>query len=163
VISTLNQSPLSYGVLWSCFGIFWVPFCNSLLCLCFALEEVSVPFGCLDLDSKEFTEGFSLALEFEVGSDFGVSALGAAVLVERLHFSLPVMLECGAPIYPPESKSVLRYHRRLKATTAQMDTSLFDEVVTALSASTMPFLGTSSQALCGTVVQSSPKLGGGTG
>jgi hypothetical protein len=48
---------------------------------------------------------------------------------ERLRFSLPVMSECGAPIYPSKSKSVLRYHRRSKAKIAQMDTSLFEEAV----------------------------------
>jgi hypothetical protein len=42
-----------------------------------------------------------------------------------------------------------------------MDASLFDEAVTALNAPTMLFLGASSQALGGTMVQSSPKLGGG--
>jgi len=50
-------------------------------------------------------------------------------LGERLRFSLPVMSKSGARIYPFESKSVLRYHRRLKAKTAQMDTSLFEEAV----------------------------------
>jgi hypothetical protein len=97
----------------------------------------------------------------EVGSDFGVSSLGAAALGERLRFSLSVMSESGAPIYPSESKSVMRYHRRLKAKTAQMDTSLFDEAVTALSVSTTSFLGASSQAVGGTVVQFSSKPGGG--
>jgi hypothetical protein len=134
---------------------------------------VSVPFGrslgagqnvgvAVKVDSV--SEGFSLALDFsEVGLDsFGVSSFGAAVLGERLCFSLLVMSECGAPIYSSESKSVLRYHRRSKVGRGvQMDASLFDEAVIALSAPTTPSLGASSQALGGTVVQSSLKPGGG--
>jgi hypothetical protein len=117
---------------------------------------VSVPFGCSNLDSKGFSEGFSPALNFsEVGLDsFGASSLRAATLGERLCFSLLEMSECGAPIYPSESKLVLRYHQRSKVgRIAQMDASLFDEAVTALSAPTTPSLG-------GTVVQSLPKPGG---
>jgi len=101
------------------------------------------------------SEWFSLALNFfEVASDsFSVSSLGAAVLGERLHFSLPIM---------SESKSVLRYHRRSKGGRgAQMDASLFNEVVMAINALTTPSLGVSSKALGGIVVQSSPKPGGG--
>jgi hypothetical protein len=116
-------------------------------------SKVSVPFGCSNLDSKGFSEGFSLAPEFSVVvSDFGVSSLVATVLGEMILFSLPIMSESGAPIYPFESKSVMRYHRRSKAKTAQMDTSLFDEAVLALSAPVTLFLGASSQALGGTVV-----------
>jgi hypothetical protein len=69
---------------------------------------------------------------------------GAAALGERVRFFLSVMSESGAPIYPSESKSVLRYHRRSKAKSTKMDCSLFDEGVTTLSASTTPFLGASS-------------------
>jgi len=117
-------------------------------------SNVSAPFGCSVLDSKGFFEGFSPAPEFsEVGSDFSVSSLGATALGDRLCFSLSVMSESGAPIYPLESKSVLRYHRRSKAKTTKMDT--------ALSAPVTPFLGASSQALGGTVVKSPPKLGVG--
>jgi len=72
-------------------------------------------------------------------------SLGAAVLGERLCLSLPIMAESGAPIYPSESKSVLRYHRKSKVgRNAQMDASLFDEAVTALSAPTTPLSGASS-------------------
>jgi hypothetical protein len=72
------------------------------------------------------------------------------------------MAENGAPIYPFESKSVLRYHRKSKVgRNAQMDASLFDEAVTALSAPRTPLSGVSSQVLGGTVGQSSPKPGGG--
>jgi hypothetical protein len=104
------------------------------------LEKVSVPFGCSDLDSK----GFSPALDLsEVGSNsFNASAFRAVALGERLSFSLSVM---STPIYSFESKSVPRYHRRLKVGKgAQMDASLFDEVVTALNAPTTPSLGASS-------------------
>jgi len=87
--------------------------------------------------------------------------LEAAVLGEWPRFSLPVMLESGVLIYPSESNSIMRYHRRLKAKSTQIDTSLFDEAVTALSTSMTPFLGASYQAFGGTVVQSSPKPGGG--
>jgi hypothetical protein len=58
--------------------------------------DVSAPFGGLVLDSK----GFEL------------SSLGAPVLGERIRFSLPVMLEIGAPIYMSKSKLVMAYHRR---------------------------------------------------
>lgn len=58
--------------------------------------DVSAPFGGLVLDSK----GFEL------------SSLGVAVLGEMIRFSLPVMLEIGAPIYMSESKLVMTYHRR---------------------------------------------------
>lgn len=42
-----------------------------------------------------------------------------------------------------------------------MDASLFDKAVTAIHALTAPSLGAFSQALVGTVVQSSPKPSGG--
>jgi hypothetical protein len=109
------------------------------------------------------TEGFSSVLDFsEVGLDsLSVPSLGVAVLGERLPFSLPVMLECGALIYPFEFKSVLRYHWRSKVGRgAHMDASLFDEAVTTISALTTLSLGAFSHALGGTVVQSSPKPGG---
>lgn len=44
-----------------------------------------------------------------------------------------------------------------------MDVSLFDEAVTAINALTTSCLGASSQALGGTMVRSSLKLGGGGG
>jgi hypothetical protein len=73
-----------------------------------------------------------------------VSSLGVAALGDRLCFSLPVMSKSGATIYLSESKSVLRYRQKSKAKSAQMDTAMFDEAVTALSGPTMPFLGVSS-------------------
>jgi hypothetical protein len=94
---------------------------------------------------------------------FEFSSLGAAAMGERIRFSLPMISEIGAPIYPSESKSVLKYHRKSKAKTTQFYVSLFDEAETAFSASTTPCLGASYQALGGTVVQSSPKPSGGVG
>jgi len=55
-----------------------------------------------------------------------------------------VMSKSGATIYLSESKSVLRYRQKSKAKSAQMDTAMFDEAVTAFSGPTMPFLGVSS-------------------
>jgi hypothetical protein len=53
-------------------------------------SEVSVPFGCSDVDSKGFSEGFSPTLEFsEVGSDFGVFSLGVTTLGEKRRVGLP--------------------------------------------------------------------------
>jgi len=126
-------------------------------------EAMRVPFGCSNLDSK----GFSPALDFsEVGlNSFGVYSLGAAAFGRKAPLFSSDNVEVwgtGALIYPSESKSVLRYQQRSKVGKgAQMDASLFDEAVTALSAPTTPSLGASSQALDGTVVQSSPKPGGG--
>jgi hypothetical protein len=48
--------------------------------------------------------GFDLAL--------GDYSSGADALGERLCYSLPVMSESGTPIYPSESKSVLKYSRK---------------------------------------------------
>jgi hypothetical protein len=72
---------------------------------------------------------------FPVGGSFGATSSGVAALGERLRFSLSVMSESGAPIYPLESKSVLRYYRRSKVGKgAQLDASLIDEALTAISA-----------------------------
>jgi hypothetical protein len=66
-----------------------------------------------------------------VGSDFS----RAAAMVERLCFSLPVMLEFGAPIYLSESKSVLRFSRKRKD--AQLKKTLI--VVKSLATITTTF------------------------
>jgi len=72
---------------------------------------------------------------FLVGFSFGATSSGAAALGGRLRFSLPVMSKCEAPIYPSESKSVLRYYRRSKVGRgAQLDASLIDKALTAISA-----------------------------
>jgi hypothetical protein len=72
------------------------------------------------------------------------------------------MAESGAPIYPSESKSVLRYQRKSTVgRNAHMDASLYDKAVTAPSALTPLLSGASSQVLGGIVGHSSPKLGGG--
>lgn len=73
------------------------------------------------------------------------------------------MSESGAPIYPSESKSVLRHHWKSKANTSQRVVSLFNKAVTAFRAPSTLCLGASSQVLSGTMVQSSPKSGGGVG
>jgi hypothetical protein len=88
---------------------------------------------------------FSVPDFLEVGSDsLDASSSGAATLGERLRFSLPIMSECGAPIYLSESKSVKRFHRRSKVgICAQKDVSLFTEVVMAISAPTAQSLGAS--------------------
>jgi hypothetical protein len=65
---------------------------------------------------------------------------------------LPVRVQIGLET-SPESK----------ANTSQRVVSLFDEAVTAFRAPSTPCLGASSQVLGGTVVQSSPKPGGGVG
>ncbi len=52
------------------------------------------------------------------------------MLGERLRSSLPVMLESRAPIYPLESKLMLRYYLRSKVGRgAQMEVSLIAEAV----------------------------------
>jgi hypothetical protein len=55
--------------------------------------------GGLDSDSKGF--------EFP--------SLGADALGERIHLSLLVMADNGAPIFPAETKSVMRYQRKSNA------------------------------------------------
>jgi hypothetical protein len=83
------------------------------------------------------------------------------VLGERLRSSLPVMLESRAPIYPLESKLMLRYYLRSKVGRgAQMEVSLIAEAVTAIRALMAPFLGASFQAWDKVVAQSSPAPGG---
>lgn len=72
---------------------------------------------------------------FPAGDSFSTTSLGATALGERLRFSLPVMSESGAPNYPSEFKSVLRYYRRSKVGRGeQLDASLIDEALTTISA-----------------------------
>jgi len=97
----------------------------------FPSTVVNATFGGPVLDSKRFV----------------FPSLGAAALGERIRLSLLMMSESGAPIYPPESKSVLRHHRKSKANTSQRVVSMFDEAVTAFRASLMLCLGASSQVL----------------
>lgn len=63
-------------------------------------------YGSLQAPHTASMEG---SLEF-----FGGSSSGAAELGERLCLSLPVMSECGASIYPSNSKSQRRYSRKVK-------------------------------------------------
>jgi len=109
--------------------------------------DVSAPFGGSILDSKGF--------EF--------SSLGAAALGERIRFTLLVMLESGAPHLPVRVQIGHEISPEIEKKTTQMDVSLFDEAMTAISAPTTPCLGASSQALGGIVVRSSLKPGGGVG
>jgi len=75
---------------------------------------------------------------------FEFPSLGADALGERFRLSLPVMVDSGAPIYPSETKSVMRYQRKSKAKASKLDISLIDEAVTALSSPMTQCLGTSS-------------------
>jgi hypothetical protein len=61
----------------------------------------------------------------------GDCSLGADALGERLRFSLPVMSESGAPIYPSESKSVLTYSRKNKV--GKLDKHLLEEAFETFS------------------------------
>jgi hypothetical protein len=62
----------------------------------------------------------------------GDCSSGADALGERMGFSLPVMSESGAPIYPLESKSVLTYSRKNKV--GKLDKHLLEEALETFSA-----------------------------
>jgi hypothetical protein len=62
----------------------------------------------------------------------GVCSSGADALGERLRYSLPVMSESGAPIYPSESKSLLSYSRKNKV--GKLDKHLLAEALETFSA-----------------------------
>lgn len=62
----------------------------------------------------------------------------AAALGERLRFSLPVMSESGTPIYPSESKSVLKYSRKNKV--GSMDKHLLEEAIETFGVPKVPSL-----------------------
>jgi hypothetical protein len=70
---------------------------------------------------------------------------GADALGERLHYSLPVMSESGAPIYPSQSKSVLRYSRNHKI--GKLDEHLLAEAFSAPMAPSMPSFGVAAKPL----------------
>jgi len=61
-----------------------------------------------------------------------VCSSGADALGERLRYSLHVMSESGAPIYPSESKSVLSYSRKNKV--GKLDKHLLAEALETFSA-----------------------------
>jgi hypothetical protein len=61
-----------------------------------------------------------------------VCSSGADALGERLRYSLPVMSESGAPIYPSESKSVLSYSRKNKV--GKLDKHMLAEALETFSA-----------------------------
>lgn len=81
-----------------------------------------------------------------VGFDpaLGDCSLGADALGERLCYALPVMSESGAPIYPAESKSVLKFSRKNKV--GKLDKHL---VVEAFETFSVP--KDLSRPLCGVV------------
>jgi hypothetical protein len=68
-----------------------------------------------------------------VGFDpaLGDCSLGADALGERLRYSLPMMSESGSPIYPSESKSVLKYSRKNKV--GKLDKHLLAEALETFS------------------------------
>jgi hypothetical protein len=77
-----------------------------------------------------------------------VCSSGADALGERLRYSLPVMSEFGAPIYPSESKSVLSYSRKNKVD--KLDKHLLAEALETFSAPqelSMPVCGVVSKPL----------------
>jgi hypothetical protein len=65
------------------------------------------------------------------------------------------------PVEESSLESRLRYQRKSKAKARKLDISLIDEAVTALSSPMTQCLGTSSQALDGSVVQNLPMPSGG--
>jgi hypothetical protein len=62
----------------------------------------------------------------------------AGALGERLRFSLPMISESGAPIYPSESKSVLKYSRKNKVD--KMDKLLLEEALETFGVPKAPSL-----------------------
>jgi hypothetical protein len=68
-----------------------------------------------------------------VGFDpaLGDFSSGADALGERLCYSLPVMSESGTPIYPSESKSVLKFSRKNKV--GKLDKHLLAEALETFS------------------------------
>jgi hypothetical protein len=65
------------------------------------------------------------------GSAFSGDSSGAPMLGVRLNISLPVMSEAGGALYPPESKPVLRYSRKLK------DAKLIDLIAESVAVTTV--------------------------
>jgi hypothetical protein len=79
---------------------------------------------------------FSPSLESRLWSAFPGVSSGAKELGERLRLSLPLMSESGAPIYPSESKSVMRYSRKRKD--VQLNKVLLAESLATITASPSP-------------------------
>jgi hypothetical protein len=91
-------------------------------------------FALLDLAPYLALDGLGPAfLDVPGNCSSGVDALG-----ERLRYSLPVMSESGAPIYPSKSKSVLRYSRNHKI--GKLVEHMLAEVLEAFSAPKAPSL-----------------------
>jgi hypothetical protein len=89
----------------------------------------------------------SLALDgFRPAPDVCLSK--AAALGERLRYSLPVMSESGAPIYPSESKSALKYSWKNKV--GKLDKHLLEEALESFGvpkASSLPSFGVATKPL----------------
>lgn len=66
-----------------------------------------------------------------MGPTPGNCSLGVDALGERLRYSLPVMSESGVPIYPSESKSMLKYSRKNKI--GKLDKHLLVETLETFS------------------------------
>jgi hypothetical protein len=110
------------------------------------LDEARLDAGMSGLGSSapEAVDGSISTLPLDSGSKgFEFPSLGADALGERIRLSLPMMADSGAPIYPFETKSVMRYQRKSKAKASKLDISLIDEAVTALSSPMTQCLGTS--------------------
>jgi len=72
----------------------------------------------------------------------------ATTLGERLRFSLPVMSESGAPIYPSKSKAMLKYSRKNKV--SKLDKHLLEEALETFGvpkASFVPSFGVATKPL----------------
>jgi hypothetical protein len=67
-----------------------------------------------------------LSRSWKVGSvlAFTNGSSWAAELGDRFHFSLPMMLESEVPIYPSESKTLLRYFWKLKSERCEAEREL---------------------------------------
>lgn len=82
------------------------------------------------------------------GPALGVCLLEAVALGERLRYSLPVMSESGAPIYPLESKFVLKYFWKNKV--GKLDKHLLEEAPETFGvpkASSLPSFGVATKPL----------------
>jgi len=126
-VAAFGPVPNSFGLVLESFG----PNSSAHASLPFHQASSGQPFA------PAFFLGVDSAFEgsFPIGDSFSATSSRATTLGERLRFSLPVMSESGAPIYPSEFKSVLRYYCRLKVGRGeQLDASLIDEALTAINA-----------------------------
>jgi hypothetical protein len=78
-----------------------------------------------------FSGDHSQAWKAGSGSAFPGDLSGEATLCDRLRLLRPVMSEAGAPLYPSDSKPVLRYSRKMK------DAKLIGLIVESLEATSV--------------------------